>query len=54
MVAAIDACNIGVVYCIFAGSTTANNGLYFELENVMAEVGDTLEFYFLSKNYTVV
>jgi hypothetical protein len=54
MVAAIDACNTGVVHRIFAGSTTANNGLYFELENVMAEVGDILEFYFLPKNYTVV
>jgi plastocyanin len=54
MVATIDACNTGVVHRIFAGSSTANNGLHFEPENVVAEVGDTLEFHFLPKNHTVV
>jgi plastocyanin len=44
----------GVVHRIFAGSTTANQGLHFEPENVSAEPGDYIEFHFLPKNHTVV
>jgi plastocyanin len=44
----------GVVHRIFAGSTTFNNGLHFEPENVVAEVGDYIEFHFLAKNHTIV
>jgi hypothetical protein len=40
----------GVIHRIFAGSTTANNGLHFEPENVVAELGDLIEFHFLPKN----
>jgi plastocyanin len=47
-------CSTGVVHRIFAGSTTANKGLHFEPENVVAEIGDTIEFHFLPKNHTVV
>jgi plastocyanin len=53
-VAASQACKTGVVHRIFAGSTTANNGLHFEPENVVAEIGDIVEFHFLPKNHTVV
>lgn len=44
----------GVIKRIFAGSTVANNGLHFEPENVVAEIGDLIEFHFLPKNHTVV
>ena len=44
----------GVVHRIFAGSTVANNGLHFEPENVVAEIGDLIEFHFLPKNHSVV
>jgi plastocyanin len=44
----------GVVHRIFAGSTTENNGLHFEPQNVVAEIGDLIEFHFLPKNHTVV
>jgi plastocyanin len=44
----------GVVHRIFAGSTTANRGLHFEPQNVVAEIGDMVEFHFLPKNHTVV
>ncbi|KAF1970343.1 hypothetical protein BU23DRAFT_556815 [Bimuria novae-zelandiae CBS 107.79] len=44
----------GVIKRVFAGSTTANNGLHFEPENLVAEVGDLIEFHFLPKNHTVV
>ncbi|KAJ4290901.1 hypothetical protein N0V90_010097 [Kalmusia sp. IMI 367209] len=44
----------GVIHRITAGSTTANNGLHFEPENVVAEIGDLIEFHFLPKNHTVV
>ncbi|EAT80374.1 hypothetical protein HBI56_188350 [Parastagonospora nodorum] len=44
----------GVIHRIFAGSTTANGGLHFEPENVVAEIGDLVEFHFLPKNHTVV
>jgi plastocyanin len=47
-------CSTGVVHRIFAGSTTANNGLHFEPENVVAEIGDLIEFHFLPKNHSVV
>jgi len=43
----------GVIHRIFAGSTTANKGLHFEPENVVAEIGDVIEFHFLAKNHTV-
>ncbi|KAF2177830.1 hypothetical protein K469DRAFT_719300 [Zopfia rhizophila CBS 207.26] len=42
----------GVIHRIFAGSTTANNGLHFEPENVVAEVGDLIEVHFLPKNHS--
>jgi plastocyanin len=48
------ACSTGAVHRIFAGSTVANNGLHFEPENLVAEVGDIIEFHFLPKNHTVV
>jgi plastocyanin len=51
---ATEVCSTGVIHRIFAGSTTANNGLQFEPENVVAEIGDTIEFHFLPKNHTVV
>lgn len=44
----------GVVHRIFAGSTVENNGLHFEPQNVVAEIGDLIEFHFLPKNHTVV
>jgi plastocyanin len=44
----------GVVHRIFAGSTTANNGLHYEPENVIANIGDLIEFHFLPKNHTIV
>ncbi|KAF2033232.1 hypothetical protein EK21DRAFT_109033 [Setomelanomma holmii] len=44
----------GVIHRIFAGSTTANNGLHFEPENVVAEIGDLVEFHFLPKNHTII
>lgn len=44
----------GVVHRIFAGSRVENNGLHFEPQNVVAEVGDMVEFHFLPKNHTVV
>jgi plastocyanin len=44
----------GVVHRIFAGSTVAKNGLHFEPENVVAEMGDMIEFHFLPKNHSVV
>ncbi|KAF1956501.1 hypothetical protein CC80DRAFT_59146 [Byssothecium circinans] len=44
----------GVVHRIFAGSTTGNAGLHFEPQNVVAEIGDLIEFHFLPKNHTVV
>lgn len=44
----------GVVHRIFAGSTTENGGLHFEPQNVVAEIGDLIEFHFLAKNHTVV
>jgi plastocyanin len=44
----------GVVHRITAGSTTANNGLHFEPENIVAEIGDLVEFHFLPKNHTMV
>jgi plastocyanin len=43
----------GVIHRIFAGSTTANNGLHFEPENVVAEIGDLIEFHYLPKNHTM-
>ncbi|KAF1946401.1 hypothetical protein EJ02DRAFT_232671 [Clathrospora elynae] len=42
----------GVTHRVFAGSTTANNGLHFEPENVVAEPGDLMEFHFLPKAHT--
>jgi plastocyanin len=51
---ASEVCSSGIVHRISAGSTTANNGLHFEPENVVAEIGDTIEFHFLPKNHTVV
>jgi plastocyanin len=44
----------GVIHRIFAGSTTANAGLHFEPENVVAEIGDLVEVHFLPKNHTIV
>ncbi|KAF2732834.1 hypothetical protein EJ04DRAFT_565699 [Polyplosphaeria fusca] len=44
----------GVIHRIFAGSTTDNGGLHFEPQNVVAEIGDLIEFHFLPKNHTVV
>ncbi|KAG9192431.1 hypothetical protein G6011_11165 [Alternaria panax] len=44
----------GVTHRVFAGSTTANNGLHFEPENVVAEPGDLMEFHFLPKAHTFV
>jgi plastocyanin len=44
----------GVIHRIVAGSTTENGGLHFEPENVVAEVGDLVEFHFLPKNHSVV
>jgi len=44
----------GVVHRIFAGSKVENNGLHFEPQNVVAEIGDLIEFHFLPKNHTVV
>lgn len=37
----------GVVHRITAGSTVENNGLHFEPQNVVAEIGDEIEFHFL-------
>ncbi|KAF2849380.1 hypothetical protein T440DRAFT_469478 [Plenodomus tracheiphilus IPT5] len=42
----------GITHRVFAGSTTANGGLHFEPENVVAEPGDLMEFHFLPKNHT--
>ncbi|KAF2129780.1 hypothetical protein P153DRAFT_289438 [Dothidotthia symphoricarpi CBS 119687] len=44
----------GVTHRIFAGSTTADRGLHFEPENVVAEIGDMIEVHFLPKNHTFV
>jgi plastocyanin len=44
----------GVIHRIFAGSQTANKGLHFEPENVVAEIGDYVEFHFLPKNHSIV
>jgi plastocyanin len=44
----------GVVHRITAGSTVENSGLHFEPQNVVAEIGDLIEFHFLPKNHTVV
>ena len=44
----------GVIHRIYAGSTTANNGLHYEPENVVANIGDLIEFHFLPKNHTIV
>lgn len=44
----------GVVHRIFAGSTVENGGLHFEPQNVVAEIGDLIEFHFLPKNHTMV
>ncbi|KAF9731560.1 hypothetical protein PMIN06_007900 [Paraphaeosphaeria minitans] len=44
----------GVNHRITAGSTTENNGLHFEPQNVVAAIGDLIEFHFLPKNHTVV
>lgn len=44
----------GAIKRITVGSTTANNGLSFEPENVRAAKGDILEFHFLPKNHTIV
>jgi plastocyanin len=44
----------GVIHRIFAGSQTANKGLNFEPENVVAEIGDYVEFHFLPKNHSIV
>lgn len=45
----------GVIHRITAGSTAlAANGLRFEPENVVAEIGDLIEFSFLPKNHTIV
>jgi len=44
----------GIIHRIFAGSTTANGGLHFEPENVVAEIGDMIEVHFLPKNHTIV
>ncbi|PVI07015.1 hypothetical protein DM02DRAFT_382565 [Periconia macrospinosa] len=44
----------GVVHRIFAGSTVENGGLHFEPQNVVASIGDAIEFHFLPKNHTVV
>jgi plastocyanin len=44
----------GVVHRIFAGSKVENGGLHFEPQNVVAEIGDLIEFHFLPKNHTVV
>ncbi|CAI6338433.1 unnamed protein product [Periconia digitata] len=43
----------GVVHRIFAGSTVENGGLHFEPQNVVAEVGDLIQFHFLAKNHSV-
>ncbi|RMZ70542.1 extracellular serine-rich [Pyrenophora seminiperda CCB06] len=43
----------GVIHRITAGSTTANAGLHFEPENVVAQPGDVIEFHFLPKAHTV-
>jgi hypothetical protein len=42
----------GVIHRIFAGSTAANQGLHFEPENVVAEIGDLIEVHFLPKNHS--
>ncbi|KAL6707422.1 hypothetical protein ACN47E_004201 [Coniothyrium glycines] len=44
----------GVIHRVFAGSTTANNGVHFEPQNVVAAPGDLMEFHFLPKNHTFV
>lgn len=44
----------GVVHRITAGSTTENAGLHFEPQNVVASIGDLIEFHFLPKNHSVV
>lgn len=42
----------GVTHRVYAGSTTANGGLHFEPENVVAAPGDVMEFHFLPKAHT--
>lgn len=44
----------GRIHRITAGSTVENGGLHFEPQNVVAAVGDLIEFHFLPKNHTVV
>jgi plastocyanin len=44
----------GIIHRIFAGSTTSNGGLHFEPENVVAEIGDLVEFHFMPKNHSIV
>ncbi|KAF2001667.1 hypothetical protein P154DRAFT_167085 [Amniculicola lignicola CBS 123094] len=44
----------GVIHRIFAGSKVENGGLHFEPQNVVAEIGDLIEFHFLPKNHSVV
>ncbi|KAL5370905.1 hypothetical protein DPSP01_014604 [Paraphaeosphaeria sporulosa] len=44
----------GIVHRITAGSTDGNNSLRFEPQQVVAEIGDLIEFHFLPKNHTVV
>jgi plastocyanin len=50
----LKARHTGIVHRIFAGATTENGGLHFEPQNVVAEIGDYVEFHFLPKNHTVV
>jgi plastocyanin len=44
----------GIVHRIYAGSKVENDGLHFEPQNVVAGVGDMIEFHFLPKNHSVV
>lgn len=44
----------GVIHRIYAGSTVENNGLHFEPQNVVAQVGDLLEWHFLPSNHSIV
>lgn len=44
----------GVIHRITVGSQTANGGLSMEPENVVAEVGDLIEFRFMPKNHSIV
>ncbi|KAF2197244.1 hypothetical protein GQ43DRAFT_444412 [Delitschia confertaspora ATCC 74209] len=42
----------GITHRITAGSTTANSGLHFEPENIVANIGDVIEVHFLPKNHS--